>query len=316
MKTHAQRIHSYGGPEVIILEEVELPRPGPLEALILVRAAGVGPWDALVRTGKSGLPQPLPLTLGADLAGAVLDVGLEVEHLAAGVEVYGATNARFIGGYARHAIVDARRVTRKPATIDFIDAGSLPVVAVTAWTMLFERGGLTEKQRVLIHGAAGNVGAFAVQMARSAGAFVIAMGKRDDAPYLRSLGADIAGDYAAEPFEAAFGAVDIVIDTIGGKIQQRSFAALKTGGVLISSVQQPSADLAAEYHVRADFFIVDVSDRILDRISTMLLAKTIVPNVGLVLPLSQARKAHELLARPQPGVRGKIVLSTDDVAGG
>jgi NADPH:quinone reductase-like Zn-dependent oxidoreductase len=174
------------------------------------------------------------------------------------------------------------------------------------------RGGLTHNQRVLVHGAAGNVGALAVQMAHPAGAFVIAMGKTDDALYLRALGADIAGDYAAEPFEIAFGAVDIVIDTIGGEIQQRSFAALKPGGMLISSVQQPSAELAAEYHVRADFFIVEVRDRVLERISTMLLAKTIVPNVGVVLPLSQARKAHELLARPEPGMRGKIVLSTDD----
>jgi NADPH:quinone reductase-like Zn-dependent oxidoreductase len=182
VKTHAQRIHRYGGPDVIFLEEVELPRPGPLEALILVRAARVGPWDALVRTGKAGLPQPLPLTLGADLAGVVLDVGPEVSHLAAGVEVYGATNARFIGAYARHAIVDARRVARKPAAINFVHAGSLPVVAVTAWTMLFERGGLTRDQRVLVHGAAGNVGALAVQMAHAAGAVAIAMGKRDNAP--------------------------------------------------------------------------------------------------------------------------------------
>jgi hypothetical protein len=112
----------------------------------------------------------------------------------------------------------------------------------------------------------------------------------------------------------AYGAVDIVIDTIGGDIQQRSFAALKPGDVPISSVQQPSAELAEEYHVRAGFFFVDVGDRVLDDISTMLFAKTIVPNVGLVLPLSQARKAHELLARPQPGMRGKIVLSTDDLA--
>jgi NADPH:quinone reductase-like Zn-dependent oxidoreductase len=314
VKTQAQRIHRFGGPDAIVFEDVELPRPGPLEALILVRAAGVGPWDALIRTGNSGLPQPLPLTLGADLAGVVLDVGLDVPHLASGVEVYGVTNGRFVGGYARHAIVEVRCVARKPAAIDFVAAASLPVVAVTAWTMLFERGELTRDQRVLVHGAAGNVGALAVQMAHAAGAFVIAMGKPGDATYLRSLGADVAGDYAAEPFESAFGAVDIVIDTIGGEIQQRSFAALKAGGVLISSVQQPSTELAAQHHVRAEYFIVDVTDRALDRISTMLLAKTIAPNVGLVLPLSQARKAHELLAEPQPGMRGKIVLSTDIAA--
>lgn len=312
VNTQAQRIHRFGGPDVIVLEDVELPRPGPLEALVLVRAAGVGPWDALIRSGKSGVAQPLPLTLGADLAGVVLDVGLDVPHLAAGVEVYGATNARFVGAYARHAIVDAGRVARKPPGIDFVQAGSLPVVAVTAWSMLFERGGLTRGQRVLVHGAAGNVGALAVQMAHAAGAFVIAMGRRDDADYLRSLGADVAGDYAGEPFENAFGAVDLAIDTIGGEIQRRSFAAVKPGGVLISSIEPPNAELAAAHQVRGDFFIVDVSDRVLEHITAMLLAGTIVPNVGLVLPLAQAREAHELLARPQPGMRGKIVLSTDD----
>jgi NADPH:quinone reductase-like Zn-dependent oxidoreductase len=309
MKTQAQRIHQYGSPEVIVLEGVELPRPGPLEALIDVRAAGVGPWDALVRTGRSGVPQPLPLTLGAELAGFVLDVGEDVVHVAAGVEVYGATNARFVGAYARHAIVDTGRMARKPALVDFVQAATLPVVAVTAWTMLFERGGVTRGSRVLVHGAAGNVGAVTLQMAHAAGAIVTALGRPEDASYLRSLGADVAGAYAGETFEAPADPVDLVIDTIGGEIQRQSFAALKPGGALISVVQPPDQEAAAKYGVRADFFIVDVSTRALEQVSAMLAAKTIVPNVGLVLPFSDARRAHELLAKPQSGIRGKIVLS-------
>jgi NADPH:quinone reductase-like Zn-dependent oxidoreductase len=309
MKTQAQQIHQFGGPEVIVLDDVELPRPGPLEVLVAVRAAGVGPWDALVRTGNSGMPQPLPLTLGSDLAGTVLDVGLDVTHLAAGVDVYGATNARFVGAYARHAIMDAQRVARKPAGLDFIAAGSLPIVAVTAWTMLFERGGLTRGGRVLIHGAAGSVGALAVQMAHAAGAIVTALARPEDASNLRALGADVTGTYSSDGFDPAVEPVDLVIDTIGGDIQRRSFAVLKRGGALISIVQPPDQELAAKYGVRADFFIIDVTTRVLEHVSAMLADKTIAPNVGLVLPYTEARRAHELLANTHERKRGKIVLS-------
>jgi hypothetical protein len=232
-------------------------------------------------------------------------------HVAAGVEVYGATNARFVGAYARHAIVDTGRMARKPALVDFVQAATLPVVAVTAWTMLFERGGVTRGSRVLVHGAAGNVGAVTLQMAHAAGAIVTALGRPEDASYLRSLGADVAGAYAGETFEAPADPVDLVIDTIGGEIQRQSFAALKPGGALISVVQPPDQEAAAKYGVRADFFIVDVSTRALEQVSAMLAAKTIVPNVGLVLPFSDARRAHELLAdRPYLGVPALIQRST------
>jgi NADPH:quinone reductase-like Zn-dependent oxidoreductase len=310
LQTQAQRIHKYGGPEVIVLDDVDLPRPGPQEVLIGVKAVGVGPWDALVRSGTSALELTLPLTLGADVAGFVVDTGIGVTHLAAGVEVYGATNALFIGAYARHAIVDAQRVARKPPDVDFVQAASLPVVAVTAWTMLFERAGLQKGQHVLVHGAAGSVGALAVQMAHAAGAVVTAFGRWADGDYLRSLGADIVGDYGAGPFENSAGREDVVVDTIGGDIQRRSFAVLKPGGILVSSVSRPSLELAAQYHVRGDYFLVDVNERSLEHVSTMLVDKTIVPNVGLALPLAEARKAHELLAAPPPRGRGKIVLTT------
>lgn len=130
MKTQAQRIHHYGGPEVIRLEEIMLPRPGPLEVLIDVRAAGVGIWDTLVRSGLSEPPLPLPLTLGAALAGMVLETGIGVVHFAAGVEVYGTTNARFVGAHARHAIVDTKRIARKPPGLDFVTAAAAALDAI------------------------------------------------------------------------------------------------------------------------------------------------------------------------------------------
>jgi NADPH:quinone reductase-like Zn-dependent oxidoreductase len=312
VRTQAQRIHELGSPDVIVPEDVELPRPGPLEVLVEVRAAGVGPWDALVRTGHSGIPQPLPLTLGSDLAGVVLDTGIDVIHLASGVQVYGDTNARFVGAYARHAIADATRLARKPAGVTFVEAGSLPVVAVTAWTILFEYGAVTRGSRVLVHGAAGSVGALTVQMAHAAGAIVTALARPEDASYLRSLGADVIGTYTADAFYPAIEPVDLVIDTIGAEMQRRSYSVLKPGGLLISSVQPPDQDEAAKCGVRAHFFIVDVSTRVLDLISTMLAEKTIVPNVGLVLPFAEARRAHELLAKPERRMRGKMVLTMEN----
>ena len=209
MNIRAQRIHRFGGPEVIELETVDLPQPGAGEVLIKVAAAGVGPWDAWIRAGKSAVAQPLPLTLGSDVAGIVHSVGHDAGHLSAGVQVYGVTNARFTGGYATHAIVDANRMARKPADLSFVDAAGLPVVAVSAWKTLFEWGHLQAGQRVLIHGSSGNVGRLAVQMARGAGAVVTAVTDYD------------------RPFEEGLDPVDLVIDTIGGDIQNRSLATLK-----------------------------------------------------------------------------------------
>jgi NADPH:quinone reductase-like Zn-dependent oxidoreductase len=158
----ACRIHQFGGPEVISLEDMVPPEPGKGEVLVRVRAAGVGPWDAWVRAGKSALPQPLPLTLGSDIAGVVQAVGPGVTGLAPGDAVFGVTNPHFTGGYADYAVATAAMLAKKPAALSDIDAASVPVVTVTAWQALFEEARLTAGQSVLIHGAAGNVGAFAV----------------------------------------------------------------------------------------------------------------------------------------------------------
>ncbi len=292
----AQRIHRFGGPEVIELDSIDLPRPGPGEVLLKVVAAGVGPWDALIRTGNSGIPQPLPLTLGADVAGEVLDVGHDAGHLSAGVHVYGVTNPRFTGGYATHAIVDANRVARKPPAISFVEAAGIPIVAVTAWKALFEQGGLQSGQRVLIHGAAGNVGDLAVQMARDAGAVVIALGSAED--YER-------------PFEKDLDPVDLVIDTIGGDVQTRSLSTLKKGGALISIVNPPDLERARGLGVRAEFFIVDVTTPDIERISQLLASGVIRPSVADVLSFTEAREAHVRLGQRHSNRHGKIILTME-----
>ena len=197
----ACRVHRFGGPEVIVIDDIERPEPGADEVGVRVMAAGVGPWDAWVRAGKSALPQPLPLTLGADLCGEIVAIGAGVRGFSIGEAVFGATNARFTGAHAEQAIAAAGKLARKPGRISEIDAAAVPVVAVTAWQALFEEAELKRGDRVLIHGAAGGVGAFAVQLARWAGLEIAATAEARDLDFVKRLGANEAIDFRAERFE-------------------------------------------------------------------------------------------------------------------
>ena len=170
----AVRVHAFGDLDAMVYEDVPRPSPGPGQVLIRVAATGVGPWDAWIREGKSVLPQPLPLVLGSDLSGVVEEVGPGVTGFGLGDAVFGVTNARFTGAYAEHAVADAGMIARKPATLGDLEAASMPVVASTAWQMLFDHAAVEAGSRVLVHGGAGNVGAYAVQFARLAGARVVA----------------------------------------------------------------------------------------------------------------------------------------------
>jgi NADPH:quinone reductase-like Zn-dependent oxidoreductase len=311
MDTLAQRIHRFGSPDVIKLEPISLAEPNSEELLVRICAAGVGPWDALIRSGKSAFPQALPLTLGSDFAGVVLKRGSTAGTFAVGEEVYGLTSARFTGAYAHHAIVDVNRVARKPKSLGFIAAASIPVVSVTAWKMLFDVGRLETGQRVLIHGAAGSVGAFAAQLAVDAGAEVIALARESDRAFLESLGVEAMYAYDAAPFEDVIASVDLVLDTIGGDFLERSFRILERGGTLVSIVERPDEKKAAELGIRAEFFVVDVRTADLDSVAMRIDSGGLSVKVGLTLPLAEARQAHVLLDGEVHGLRGKIVLSMD-----
>jgi NADPH:quinone reductase-like Zn-dependent oxidoreductase len=302
MTMFAVCVHRYGGPEVLTLEETAKPVPAKGEALIRVSAAGVGPWDALLRTGDSGIPQTLPLIPGSDIAGIVEETG---------EAVYGLTNSSFKGGYAQYAAASLDSIARKPASSSFVEAASVPVVAVTAWQMLFDRANVSAGQTVLVHGAAGNVGGYAVQLARWAGARVIAVASASDAAYVRDLGAADVIDFHTQRFEQLVSGVDAVIDTIGGDTQTRSFEIIKAGGSLVSSVSQPSKELAVKHDVRTAFFIVEVPKSQLERIGQLIDDGVLKTDVGIVLSLADARKAHEMLAGTVPHPRGKIVLAVE-----
>ena len=304
----AARVLHFGPPGVIEIEELPLPEPADGQLLIRVKAAGVGPWDALIREGKSGIQERLPLILGSELSGVVDAVAAGVAGFRQGDEVFGATNEQFTGACAEYALASAKMIAQKPKTLDFIEAASSPVVSVTAWQMLFDYARVTAGQTVLIHGAAGNVGAYAVQLANQAGLHVFATAAAADREYVRHLGAERVADYRSGKFDELLTEVDVVLDTVGGDTQQRSLRVLKPDGILVSVVSPVPEDEQKRYGIRAAFFYVNVTTARLNKIAERFDNGTLVAEVGTVLPLEEARVAHELL-ECTPHKRGKIVLS-------
>jgi NADPH:quinone reductase-like Zn-dependent oxidoreductase len=303
----AARVLRFGPPNVIRNDDLPRPEPGSGQLLVRVKAAGVGHWDALVRQGK--LPnESLPLILGYELSGIVEGLGAEVSGFKTGDEVYGATNEQLTGGYAEYAVPSAERMAQKPKTLSFIEAASAPIVTVTAWQMLFDYANVTAGQTVLIHGAAGNVGGYAVQLAKQAGLYVVATAASADQEYVRRLGAERVLDYHTERFEESVSGVDVVLDTVGGETQQRSLRVLKPGGILVSVVSPVSETAQKRYGVRAAYFYVDVTTARLNKITELFDSGKLATDVGTVLPLDEARVAHEMLGGA-PHKRGKIVLS-------
>jgi NADPH:quinone reductase-like Zn-dependent oxidoreductase len=306
----AWRVHEYGPPNVMKFERIPRPDPGRGEVLVKVKTAGVGPWDGWIRAGKGAQPEPLPLTLGSDLAGEVVAVGPGVSRPLVGEQIYGVTNSRFVGAYAEYALASAAMVARKPASLSYIDAAGVPVVAVTARQALFDHAKLTAGQTVVIHGGAGSVGAYAVQFARQAGLHVIATASAGDGALVRELGADTVIDYRSGLFEDSIQGADAVIDLVGGDTQRRSFQVLRRGGKLISAVSEPDQALARRHGVDASFFLVDVTTEELAGIARLIDDGKLRTGVGVVLSLADAVQAHLMLEGLKPRPKGKIVLAT------
>ena len=290
--------------------------PGSGEVLIRVQAAGVGPWDAWMRAGKGALPQPLPLTLGADVSGTVEATGDGVRDLRPGDGVFGVTNAHFTGGYAEYAVASAAMLAPKPERLSHVEAAAAPVVAVTALQMLFDRARVASGHTVLIQGAGGSVGACAVQLARRAGARVIATTLSSDVDYVRGLGAVMVIDNDEMAFEDAVDGVDVVIDTVGGAVQRKSLGVVKPGGVLVSSVSEPDPREAERRGIRASFLPVAVTTAHLLRLAALMDAGELGVRIGTVLPLAKASHAHKMLEGVRKRPPGKIVLRNRETSGG
>jgi NADPH:quinone reductase-like Zn-dependent oxidoreductase len=304
----AVRIHTQGGPETLVYEDA--PRPTPLtnEVLIRVRAASVNPVDWKIRDGygKEIFNHQMPLILGWDVAGTIEAVGPEVDKFKLGDPVYGYTSLLRDGAYAEFAIAKQEEIALKPASLDFVEAAAVPVAALTAWQAMFDTANLEENQKVLIHAASGGVGSIAVQLAKAKGVYVIGTASARNADFVRELGVDEFIDYQATQFETVVHDVDVVLDTIGGDTQVRSFGVLRKDGFLVSIVEPPSEELAAQHGVRSKMVGVLPNGTQLSEIAALIDSGKVKPFVETVLPLSEARQAHEMSKSGR--TRGKIVL--------
>lgn len=299
------RIHSFGGPEVLALEDLPKPRPGSDEILLRVNAASVNPVDFKIRNGGYLSADKLPLVLGRDLSGVVEQCGRAVASFDVGDAVY-AMLTPDRGGYAEFAAVKAADCAAKPKTLDHLHAAAVPLAALTAWQGIFDHGGLTQGQSILVHGAAGGVGHFAVQFAKARGATVYATCSGRDLDFVRSLGVDTVIDYKAQRFEDLVRDIDLVYDLIGGETQDRSWAVLKRGGIIVSTLGEPPKDKAAEHGARGARYTAKPDGAELAEIGRLIDAGKVRVEVGKIFPLRQAAEAEWTLEREH--VRGKIVL--------
>ncbi len=304
----AVQIHTYGGPEVLVYADAPRPVPAAGEVLVKVHASSLNPVDRSTRSGHlQGMVQfELPLTLGLDLAGVVEEIGEGVTSVAVGDAVYGFSNMMRQGTYAEYAVVSEGEIAPKPASVDFETAAAVPLSGLAAWQGLFDHGGLQAGQTVLIQGAGGGVGSFAVQFAAAKGAHVIATEDGSKAEFLRGLGVDEVIDYTITRFEDVAHDVDVVLDLVGGAVQARSLAVLKLGGILVTTMGQPDADTASARGVRASGMLTQANPAQLKEIASLIDAGTIRPIVAQVFPLAEAAQAHKALDAGK--ALGKLVL--------
>jgi NADPH:quinone reductase-like Zn-dependent oxidoreductase len=307
--------YAYGGPEQLVLEQVPRPEPQEGEVLVQVYAAGVNHIDWKIRKGffKDVRPVPLPFTPGSELAGTVEALGPGVRAFEIGQAVYG-RGAK--GAYADYAVVPADSLAHMPRNISFDQAASVPVGTRTAWMTLFSLADLQAGQQVLVHGAAGGVGNYAVQLAHWKGAHVIGTASFSNLEFVRALGAETVIDYNTTPFEQVAYNVDIVVDPIGGETQDRSWPLIKPGGILIAIGHPPAEDMAAQHGVRTTSTVLDqrvpsrISTEPLLEISSLIESGLLLPQVGKVFPLHEAAQA-QALSETGHG-RGRIILHIAD----
>ncbi len=298
-------IHKFGGPDVLRFEDMPTPRPRAHDVLVRVRAAGVNPVDWKLREGLIET-LPLPMIMGIDFSGTVESVGDAVEKFSIGEDVFGQVEADYTGSYAEYCVAPDFAIAHKPDSLDHIHAAALPVAALTPWQALFDLGKLTAGQTVLIHAATGGVGSFAVQFAKWKKARVIGTASTQSVELARSFGADEVVDYRKSKFEEAVRGVDMVLDLIGGDTQERSFKVLKRGGILVSTVQPPSAQKLEEFGVRGTMVRQKPNGEQLKTIGDLVASGIVRVNIEAVMPLSEMRAAQE---RSQTGhAHGKIVL--------
>jgi len=308
---HALRIHEQGGPKGLSYEEAPVPKPGTGDVLVRVHAASFTPTElAWPSTWVDRLGHDRrPVIPGHEVSGTVEALGFGTTGFAVGDAVYGLTDWYRDGSLAEYVAVEARNLAPTPASLDHVQAAAIPMPGLTAWQALFVHGGLSRDQRVLIHGAGGGVGSIAVQLARAAGAHVIATGRAWARQLATELGADRFVDLDRERFEDVAEGVDLVVDLVGGDVLRRSVATVKDGGIVVSAVD-PRVQLGEVNQVRGVYFVVEPARSELEELARRANAGELRAVVGEVFDLADSAKAFEV---KQGGrVPGKVVIRIPD----
>lgn len=299
-------IREYGAQ----VEIADVPQPKLLadSVLIEVYAASVNPIDNAIRAGymKDMLPIPFPFIMGFDVSGIVLEVGDQVTTFKKGDEVFSRPNSMQARTIAEYTVVKAEELALKPANISHQEAASIPLVGLTAWQALVEKGNLQKGQKVLIHAGSGGVGTLAIQMAKHLGADVATTTSAANVELVKSLGADVVIDYKTKKFEEELSEYDLAIDMLGGEILEKSFKILKKGGCLVSIKGQDTKGLAEQYGVRFDAFFMSPNGEMLSQLAQLIRDGALSPVIDRTYPIDQTQEAYDYLQSGR--AKGKVVI--------
>lgn len=303
-------IKQYGGKEQ--LKEINIPKPTPKEKQVIVKlhATSINPIDWKLREGylKAMMPFEFPIILGWDVAGIVEEVGDHVQDFKVGDRVFARPETTNRGTYAEYTIVDTHLLAKIPDNISFEEAACVPLACLTAWQCLFDFGNIQKGDKVLIHAGAGGVGTFAIQLAKSVGAYVAATAGTHNVEFLKSLGADEVIDYKKQDFEKVLTEFDFVLDSLGGENQEKSFTILKVGGKLASIVSEPNQEKAKEKNIKSGNVWLVPNGQQLEKIANLLGQNKLRVIIGHKFPFSEEgiKEAHALSESHH--AKGKIVI--------
>jgi NADPH:quinone reductase-like Zn-dependent oxidoreductase len=308
-------IKSYGGVDKLIYAEIEKPNVCEGEVLIRIKAAGVNPVDCKIRKGllKSRMKNEFPITLGWDFSGIVVDTGYSAKRFKPADEVYGYARRMKIsqGTYAEYIVLPESYVVHKPSNISFDEAASVPLAGLTAFQALFDKGKMVKHQKVLILGASGGVGSFAIQFAKIKGAEVYALAGPDREEYLKDLGADYIFDYSDKDWDKKYLEIlpekaDIVLDFVGQDVGKKAYELTKEKGTLVSVINQPDVDIANKLNINVKYLFVEPDSIELDKIRDWIEKNKIKINIDKTFELKDAAQAHQYIEKGH--TLGKVIL--------
>lgn len=303
-------IDQYGGKEELKEREVDHPTINDDQVLLELHATSINPIDWKVRAGylKEMLHFEFPIILGWDAAGIIVEIGKNVNDYKIGDRVFTRPATTRLGTYAEYIAVDENLLANIPEKMSFEEAASIPLAGLTAWQCLVDFSGIKENDKVLIHAGAGGVGVFAIQIAKSFGAYVATTASKKNEEFLKSLGADKVINYQEEDFSEILNEFDIVLDSMGGEVQSKSYQVLKQNGKLVSIVQPPSEEEAKQFHVEAGFLWLEPSGKQLQNLADLYVSGQLKPIIGETFEFSERglQEAHALSETHH--ARGKIVI--------